>query len=195
MRARILALILPAAALLAACGADEPEPGESEPRPAETAEELPRLPRGWEPHANPAAGFALGRPPGWSAREDGAITVLTAPDELVVVSISADRTSEALELEPGEFARATLGALAGYEPSLDAARTERFGHRYAAAEARANGVAAKSGVRQEVRVIAMRRDRLAVITAVLAANAERRTAAEQAQALQALRTLRTRPVG
>jgi hypothetical protein len=185
-------LLLAAAALLPACGEDAAAPpGE---RPPETAEELPKLPRGWEPHRNAAGGFALGRPPGWAADDRGPVTRLASPDELVAVTITADRTDEALELPPDEFATATLGALPGYREPLEARQAKPFRHPYRAAQARATGVAERSGVRQRVLVVALRRDELATVTAVVAANAERPTGPARRDALRALKTLRTRPV-
>lgn len=195
-RLALLASCAAAALAAAGCGGDEEEPRATADRPqaVETADELPALPRGWETVSNPGAGIALGRPPGWRAQEDGTVTRLTAPDRLVVASISADRTNEAFDLPPGEFARQTAEALTGYRGPLDPSRPRRFRHRYDAAQVSANGVAARSGVRQDVRVVVIRRDGLAVVTAVVAANAERGSAAELRAALEALETLRTRPV-
>lgn len=182
---------------IAGCGEkDEPVAPTVDPvAQTETIDELPNLPRGWEPHLNRAAGFALGRPPGWSVRDDGSVTRLTAPDELVVAAISADRTGEALDLEPGEFATATARALSGYKRSPEPSRPRPFDHRYDAAQVKATGVAAKSGVRQDVRVVVIRRDELAVVTGVVAANAERNSGPELRAALAALATVRTRPIG
>ena len=192
----LLAACATAALAVAGCGGDGEEAPATPDRPqaVEAADELPALPRGWEPFANPGAGVALGRPPGWKADEDGTVTRLTAPDELVVVSISADRTNEAFDLPPGEFARQTAAALTGYREPLEPSRPKPFRHRYDGAQVAARGVAAKSGVRQDVRVVVIRRDGLAVVTAVVAANAEPGSAAEVRAALQALETLRTRPV-
>lgn len=197
MRARALAsVVLAATALLGACGSDDSEPPSSDaPRPVETAEELPRLPRGWEPHTNRAAGFALGRPPGWAARDNGTATTLTAPDELVVLTISADRTADALGLAPTDFATATIGALQGYEKPPEPGAARRFRHRYDAAWVRAEATAARTGVRQELAVVVVRREELAVVTAVVAASARHTAAAERRDALRAVRTVRTRPVG
>lgn len=190
----LLVLCLLAAALLGACGSDDPEPAPRAGRTVETAHELPKLPRGWTPYANAAAGFALGRPPGWAVQGEGIVARLTAPDELVAMTLSADRTSEALALEPGDYATQTLAALEGYERPLEPSAARPFPHRYEAAQTHASGVAAGSGVRQDVRVVVIRRAGLATVTAVMAANAKRAPAAEVADALQALRTLRTRPV-
>lgn len=185
--------LLAAAALLAGCG-EEAGDDPTGARPTESADELPELPRGWETHRNAAGGFALGRPPGWSAADRGPVTRLASPDELVAMTITADRTDEALELEPGEFATATLAALPGYREPLEPGEAAPFDHRYRAARASATGVAERSGVRQRVVVVALRRGELATVTAVIAANAERPTGGAVRDALRALRTLRTRPV-
>lgn len=79
--------------------------------PTETAERLPKLPRGWTTTANGQGGFALGVPPGWSARNAAARTTLTAPDRSVVVRVTADRTDEALDAELGAFVRQVAEAI------------------------------------------------------------------------------------
>src|SRR5688572_20394655 len=78
-----------------ACGEDdEPAPPQ---RPRETVDKLPELPPDWKPYVNRQVGFAIGRPPGWRAEHRGGSTLLRSPDRLVAVSISADRTLEAVE--------------------------------------------------------------------------------------------------
>jgi hypothetical protein len=52
---------------LSGCGErDEPEPAAT---PVETSDPVPELPRKWSRHVNSRAGFAVGLPPGWSARD------------------------------------------------------------------------------------------------------------------------------
>ena len=194
MRARTALAAALLALALAGCGEDDE--GSAPPPPPvaeERADELPDLPRGWQAEVNRAGGFAFGRPPGWRASRGPAVT-LTAPDELVVATISADRTADALALAPGEFAEQTASALGGYRRPVEPSRPRPFRHPYDAVEVRGTGVATRSGVRQDVRVVVLRNDRTAVVTAVVAANAERDSAAELRQALEALGTLRTRPV-
>ena len=195
MRLRLLRLAILAALLAAGCGSDdEPDPAPAE-RKEETAHELPRLERGYEEFLNRDAGIALGRPPGWSARGQGGLTTLKAPDDLVAATITVDRTDDALSGNPRDFATQTIELLPGYEKPIDSGKARSFAHRYDAAIAEGEGVAKRSGVRQRVRVVALERPGAAVVTAVVAENAERNAGAEAKQALEAVRTLRTRPPG
>ena len=163
-------------------------------RKKETADKLPKLDRGWEKFVNGKAGVAFGRPPGWSAKKKGAVTALTAPDELVSATIAIDRTDEALRGDPKTFATQTAKLLPGYKKPLDPGKAKPFGHDYEGAIVEAKGVAKKSGVPQRVRVVVLERKGVAVVTAVIAENAERAGAGVEAkQALEAVRTLRTRP--
>jgi hypothetical protein len=195
-RAVLATLAVAVAASLAGCGDDDdaPEPPPVE-RRTETPEKLPKLPRGFERHVNRANGLALGRPPGWKATNRGATTLLRAPDRLVVMSLSADRTDEALAADPRELATRTFQALEGYKGTLDPSRPRPFKHRYEAFAVKGKGVAASTGVRQRLRLIVLRRKGAVVMTAVIAENSEVKAPAEVDQAIEALRTLRTRPVG
>ena len=60
---------------------------------------------------------------------------------------------------------------------------------------RGEGVSASTGVPQRLRVVVLEREGATVVTAVIAENAKEKAPAEVKQALEALRTLRTRPVG
>ena len=192
-QATLVALIL--AVVLAACGSDEQaQPPEVERQP-ETVDELGKLPRGFEPHVSRINGIALGRPPGWKATKKGVATFLIAPDELVVMSVSADRSDEALAGDPETLAVRTFSALEGYEGELDPSEPTPFKHEYDAFEVEGRGVSAETGVRQNLRVIVLEREDTTVVTAVIAENAKEKAPAEVRQALESLRTLRTRPVG
>ena len=193
MRFRALLPVLVLGLVFAGCGSDDepaPEPVE---RKDETAQKLPKLERGYEEFVNRAAGVAFGRPPGWSAKERGAVTTLTAPDELVFAAITIDRTDDALGGDPKAFATETAELLPGYEKALDPGKAKPFKHPYEGAIVEAKGVAKKSGVLQRVNVIVLERAGVAVVTAVIAENAERNVGAELKQALETISTLRTRP--
>ena len=193
MRFRALLLAAVTALLVGGCGSkDEPEPKPVE-RKEETVDKLPQLDRGWEEFVNAGAGVAFGRPPGWSAKEKGAVTTLTAPDELVSAAITIDRTDDALGGDPKAFATQTAKLLPGYKKPLDPSKAKQFKHSYEGAIVEAKGVAKKSGVPQRVSVIVLERKGVAVVTAVIAENADEDADAESKQAQEAIATLRTRP--
>lgn len=187
---RTAAVVVGLALLATGCGDDGPA-GPDVVRQEETVERQPKLPRGWERVVNDTAGLEFGRPPGWEVAEAAVLTVIRAPDGLTVLSMTIDRTSEAIAEEPKSFVTRTAELLPGYSRPLDFSKPRRFAHRYEAAIVRASGVA--EGVRQNVRVIALRRKGVATVTAVVAANAGERTGPQVRQALRALKTVRTRP--
>ena len=193
MRFRALLPAVVAGLIAAGCGSDDgPVPAPVE-RKEETADKLPALDRGYEEFLNSDAGVAFGRPPGWSAEDKSAVTTLTAPDGLVSATITIDRTDDALGGDPQAFAIQTAELVPGYSKALDPGKAKRFDHAYEGAIAEAKGVAKKSGVRQRVRIVVLERKGAAVVTSVIAENAERNAGAEAKQALEAIRTLRTRP--
>ena len=194
MRSRAPLLAAVAVLLVSGCGSDDEPATEPVERKEETADKLPQLKRGYEEYVNRDAGIVFGRPPGWSAKDKGAVTSLTAPDELVSAAITIDRTDDALGGDPKAFAAETAELLPGYKKPLDPGKAKPFAHAYEGAIAEAKGVAKKSGVSQRVQVVVLERKGVAVVTAVIAANADRGGAdAESKQALVAIRTLRTRP--
>ena len=194
MRPQALIVAVLAATLVAGCGSDDPEQTTTVERQEETAEKLPKLPRGWHEYVNRDAGFALGRPPGWAATDKGGATQFLAPDELVAMFISADRTSDALSVPADDFATRTLMALEGFE-QIDPGEPKKFNGHYDGAGVEGTAIAAQSGVKQDLRVIALQREGVAAVTAVIAANAKKAADAEVDQAVEAVRTLRTQPVG
>ncbi|MDQ3729236.1 MAG: hypothetical protein M3355_06560 [Actinomycetota bacterium] len=178
---------------LAGCGSDGEPPAKPVERPEETFDTLPELAPGYVEFENRDAGVAFGRPPGWKADANGGATTLTAPDELVAVAISADRTDDAVALDPKEFAAQAAEALPGFAAKLATSKARPFAHRYTGAVVMAEGVAKGSGVVQRIQVIALERQGIATVSAVIFENRERDPEAEIKQALEAIRTLRTRP--
>jgi hypothetical protein len=188
------ALVILALAV-AGCGSDDSPAAPAVDRKTETIDPLPKLPPGFEPHISHVNGLAIGRPPGWTAKEVGTTTVLTAPDKLVVMSLLADRTTEQLAADPSVLVVRTFHVLEGYEGALDPSEPKRFEQPYEAFEVKGTGVSTQTGVRTRLRVVVLEREGVALVTAVIAENAKVGAPAEVVQALEALRTLRTRPVG
>ena len=193
MRPLISLLIAVALVAVTGCGDSDDEPsGGPEPTSVETAEPLPKLPPGWRDYRNRAGGFVLGLAPAWTARELGTRSLIQSPEQLVAVTISADRTDDAVALAPDASAIRTLEALTTFE-GLRAGDPQPFRHRYDAIEVEASGTA--NGIRQRLSLVLLRREGFVVITALVAENAEQDARAQAATALRMLRTLRTQPVG
>jgi hypothetical protein len=195
LRAPLAILALAVALAAVGCGEDEAEAPPEVPRKPETVDKLPKLPRGFEEEISRVNGLAFGRPPGWKVSERRTATLLRAPDELVVMSLSADRTDEAVGAEPRELAVRTFQVLEGYKGDLDPSEPKPFKHPYEAFEVRGEGVAAATGVPQRLRVIVLKREGMTVVTAVIAENAREKAPFEVDQALEVVGTVRTRPVG
>lgn len=141
------------------------------------------------------AGYSLGIPPGWRAQDRGASTLIRAPDHLVAVSIAADRTADALAVPADQFAAQVLAALP-YRPRLDPGPAHRFGGTpLDGFSTDAASTQAASGVEQRVTVVVLRHDGYVNYTVVVAANAGRTPAAERAQALAMVRTVRDYTIG
>ena len=120
------------------------------------------------------------------------MTLLISPDHLVAVSISADRTTEAIEFPLDDYAEQATAALAFGQ--IDAGEPHRFEAEYNAEAVEATG-RARGGLRQRLTFIAMRRDHVATYAVLVARNAERDTRYYAQEALRMIRTLRGRPIG
>lgn len=181
---------------LNACGSEEEEAEPIAPvvdRKEETRQRPPELPRGFERHVSRHNGLEFGRPPAWKVTKRGDATLLIAPDELVAMSLSADRTDEAVAADTEQLAVDTFAALEGYKGKLNPSTPRKWGHPYEAYLVRGEAVAKKTDVRQRLRVFVLEREGRTVVTAVIAENSKERAPDEVRQAYQALRTLRTRP--
>jgi hypothetical protein len=169
------------------CGErDEPAP-----RPAETADPLPDLPRKWSRHVNRRAGFAIGLPPRWSDRDRRRSSLLRSPDHLAAVTISADRTDGGLALPLDEFATRVADALKGFR-RLETDRPRPFRARYDAVAVTGTG-SSRGGVPQRILIVVQRRAGVATYTAVVAANAKRAAGRHRKEIGRMLRSLRGRP--
>jgi hypothetical protein len=189
---RVVSALVAFAALAAfgGCGTDEPEPPQA---PVETVDKLPSLPGGWHEYVNHRAGFAIGRPPGWRAEGKGSATLLRSPDQLVAVSISADRTTEAIDFPLAEYARSAARALPRFK-RLNIRAPRSFKAHYKAQAVSATGKT-KDGLRQRLLFIALRRGQIVTYAVLIARNVEKASSFYNREALRMVRTLRGRPIG
>jgi hypothetical protein len=79
---------------------------------SETTAPPAKLPRGWTTTVNESGGYSIGVPPGWSEKRSAAKTTLKSPGSAVVVSVTADRSDEALEADLSEYAESIAAKLA-----------------------------------------------------------------------------------
>jgi hypothetical protein len=118
---------------------------------------------------------------------------LRSPDALVAVSISADRTTEAIEFPLGGYARGAVKAL----PHLKRLKIDQrrpFKAHYKAQAVSATGET-KAGLRQRLLFVAMRRGQLVTYAVLIARNVEKDSSFYSREALRMVRTLRGRPIG
>jgi hypothetical protein len=112
----------------------------------------------------------------------------------VVVSVSADRTSDALELPLDDYAKQVADGLAsqGFD-QLQVAEPEPTDSAYEAVSVTATGIRTGSGVPQRLEVVIVRRPDLAAYP-VLIASSTGAPPRELARAATSVSSLRGRPV-
>src|SRR5205814_127516 len=126
---------------------------------AETAQKPAKLLPGWHRRVDTDFGYTVGVPPGWRAQERTGATLLQPPDHLIAVTISADRTGDAVEGPVDEFATAAIAALPGYRQSLTGSKPRAFhGTPFDAVQTHAGGTLVHTGVPERVALFVLRRD-------------------------------------
>jgi hypothetical protein len=162
------------------------------PPPHETVDKLPKLPQSWHPYVQRRGGFAVGLPRGWTAKANGDNALVRSYDHLVAISIVPNRSAAAQEVSLPDFANRAAEALPGLRGDLRRVQARAYRHRYDGAEVRARATAA-GGIDQRLEVIALRRDSIVTVTAVIAANAIPAARASRRLARHVVGTLSTRP--
>ena len=168
---------------------------------AKTAERRAKLPKGWKTATNKAGGFTIGLPPGWSSRptKGGQGSIVVAPDDLITLTVTADRTSGALALPLEEFATRTAEAL-GSDVVDEADRFEdlfvteaapfKIGHGYEAAAVRASGTSPRTGAKELIFVVVVRRPEDAAYVVISRENAKHSKLASRDDVKEIIRSLR-----
>lgn len=150
-----------------------------------------QLPKRWTLHANGPSGFTVGVPPDWAVAEHGEASLLFSPGRLVVVSITADRTDEALRAPLSDLTNETARHLSGFNEVVPTA-VAGFAGRYPGAELTATATRT-SGERQRLTLIVMRGGG-AVFSLLAAATDRLKPAVGRTIGGKIARTLRYRPV-
>ena len=176
------------AAPLAACGEDDaPE------RPRETADNPAKPPRGWRTVENEAAGFTIAVPRSWSAATKRGATLIRSEDELVAVTIAADRSDKGKDTQPAAYARDVIAALPGFEGNVTVRDATIARSPYETAIAEGSGTVKTSGVAQRIEVAVFHRPRQVTYSAVIFRNARARPVPGRATVARMLRSFRAQP--
>lgn len=187
-----VALAVVAAALLTGCG--DGGDGTTDDQPEETTDAPAALPRGWREYVDSRAGFSIGVPPGWKARARGSGSLITSPDGGASLGITADRTDEALDEPPPQFARDLARSARGVE-DLKAGRPRPYsGAHYRAARVDATGRRVKDGIQLRITALVLKRDDLAVYPILILKNEKVRAGLYEPDLRAIVASLRGRPV-
>ena len=175
-------------------GSDSGSSSEETAAPRETTDPLPPLPRGWTGTVNAAGGFAFGLPPGWSEESVLAKSTVRSPGSAVVVSITADRTNEAVEADLADYA---TGVAQGLEPDSapaplpEAPKPREAGYESAGVIAPRDGSSGSGG---QLRVIVVRRIGIAAYPILIASGRGVKQAELEPIVDRLVRSLRGRPI-
>jgi hypothetical protein len=160
-----LACALAAALVAAGCGGEEKIEGSPDPA-AEPSDRAVQPPPGWRTLTNRRAGFSLSAPRAWTARTRGSATLVRSDDELLVVTVAADRSQAGRDTPAADYARRAFDALPGFR-RLEARRGAKLpGSPYEAARVDGSGTLSARKQAQKVAVAAFRRPGRVTWTAV-----------------------------
>ena len=185
---RTLVVVL-LAALLAACGDDTPD------RPSEAADKPVAPPAGWRTVRNVPAGFTIAVPKRWTAATKRAATLIRSKDQLVAVTVAADRSPAGKESAPAKYAREVIASLPGFEGAVSVKDAQVAGSPYETAVAEGTGTVKTSSVAQRIEVAAFHRPRQVTYSAVIFRNARARPPPGRATVARMLRSFRAQPAG
>lgn len=184
------ALLVP----LVGCGEETKLEGSPDPQ-TERVDRAAAPPEGWHTAMNRVAGFTLSVPDGWTVRKRAGATLVRSADQLLVVTVAADRSKSGRETRARRYARQAFRALPGFKRLRLTKTGVVRGSRYESSRADGSGVLAKRRQRQRLTVAAFRRPGRVTYTAI-AFRAEVSGRAPYAAALATLlRSLRMRRPG
>ncbi len=176
------ALAIVAISVLALLGDGDDEGGQPalEP-PPETVDPRPDLPPGWTYHVNRSIGAGVGVPPAWTARTRPVQTILRSPRSSAVVSVTADRSADALGANLEDYAVEVAEQIVGAATAV--AKSPEPGLGYEAASARSG----------DTEVIVIRRPELAAYPVLVASSPRVKAGELDPIVAQIVASLRGRP--
>ncbi len=132
-------------------------------------------------------------PRNWTAATKRGATLLRSKDELVAVTVAADRSAAGKGTAPAKYARDVIAALPGFEGAVSVKDTRIEGSPYRTAIATGSGTVKASGVAQRIEVATFHRPRLVTYSAVIFRNARARPVPGRATVSRMLRSFRAGP--
>ena len=190
MRAPLIPILALALAGGLGCGDDD-----SPERPTEAADRPAAPPPGWRTVRNVTAGFTIAVPRSWTAATKRAATLIRSKDELVAVTVAADRSPAGKETDPARYARSVISALPGFEGAISVNDVKIAGSPYRTGIAAGSGTVKTSGVAQRIEVAAFHRPREVTYSAVIFRNAQARPVPGRRTVARMLRTFRAQRPG
>ena len=162
--AAVAALVL----LPTACGWDDDEGDSSRPQPSARPGEPPP---GWRTVRNRTVGFTVAAPKAWPADSSRRTTLIRSDDQLVSLTIAADRSASGRRLPPARYARRTLSSLPGFRGRIDRRAPRVRRSPYPSAVVSGTGTVSTTIRRQRISVAAYRVAGNGTYTAIVFRNA------------------------
>ena len=157
-----------ACALLASvvgCGEEKKLEGSPDPQ-TERVDRPAQPPAGWYTVKNRVAGFTVSVPDGWTVRKRSGATLVRSTDQLLVVTVAADRSKSGRDTRSRRYARQAFRALPGFKRLRLTKSGPVRGSRYESSRADGSGVLDKRRQRQRLTVAAFRRPGRVTYTAI-----------------------------
>lgn len=182
--------------LAAGCG-DDAKPRVLPPDPAqETTDKPAKAPAGWRTVRNRKAGFSVSVPREWKVSTKRAATLIQSGDELLALTVQADRGPEGREYAPSRYAMETIGALPGYKRQLEPQPGDPVaGSPYPNARANAVGELLKNHQVQRISATVFQRKGRVSYVATAFSNARLRARGHGEELERLLASLRAQPPG
>lgn len=184
---RTLAALAALALLPAACGGDDDKGDSSRPKASARPVEPPP---GWRTVRNRAVGLTVAAPKRWPADNSRRTTLIRSDDQLVSITIAADRGASGRRLPPARYARRTLASLPGFKGRIAKRAPRVHGSPYPSAVVSGTGSVSTTIRRQRISVAAFRVAGNGTYTAIVFRNAVVKPRFNDRKIARVLRTFR-----